>query len=129
MIYGVSWLINKLQMDALFEAASTLAPASSKKKQWLPWTTEFILAILTQFEPTDPLHIAVEGCLLTVFFTTAHLGVSTIPMLKSFNTSRHVKPSDIFMDTDCNGLKSTDFHLPVTKSGGPLIQSLLSGDI
>ena len=106
-------------MDALLKAASTLTPTSSKKKQWLPWTTEFILAILAQFQPTDPLHITVEGCLLMVFFTTACLGEFTIPMLKSFDTSRHIKPSDIFMDTDRNGLKSTGFHLPVTKSGGP----------
>ena len=106
-------------MDALLKAASTLTPASSKKKQRLPWTIEFILAILAQLNPTDPLHVAVEGCLLTVFFTAARLGEFTIPTLKSFNASRHVKPSGIFTDTDRNGLKSTGFHLPVTKSGGP----------
>ena len=106
-------------MDALLKAASTLTPASSKKKQWLPWTTKFILAILTQLQPTDPLHVAVEACLLTVFFTAAHLGEFTIPTLKGFDASRHVKPSDIFTDTDRNGLKSTGFHLPVTKLGGP----------
>lgn len=119
IIHGVSWLIDKLQMDALLKAASTLTPASSKKKQRLPWTIEFILAILAQLNPTDPLHVAVEGCLLTVFFTAARLGEFTIPTLKSFNASRHVKPSDIFTDTDRNGLKLTGFHLPVTKSGGP----------
>ena len=119
IIHGVSWLIDKLQIDALLKVASTLTPASSKKKQRLPWTTEFILAILAQLQPTDPPHVAVEACLLTVFFTAARLGKFTIPMLKGFNTSRHVKPSDIFTDTDRNGLKLTGFHLPVTKSGGP----------
>ena len=54
-----------------------------------------------------------------VFFTTAHLGEFTIPTLKGFDASRHIKPSDIFMDTDHNGLKSRGFHLPVTKLGGP----------
>ena len=54
IIHGVSWLIDKLQMDALLKAASTLTPASSKKKQRLPWTTEFILAILAQLNPTEP---------------------------------------------------------------------------
>ena len=106
-------------MDALLKVASTLTPTSSKKKQQLPWTTEFILAILAQLQPTDPLHVAVEACLLTVFFTAAHLGEFTIPTLKSFDASRHVKPSDIFTDTDRNGLKLTGFHLPVTKLGGP----------
>ena len=45
------------------------------------------------------LHIAVEACLLSVFFTAACLGKFTIPTLKAFNASHHVKPSDIFKDT------------------------------
>lgn len=119
IIHGVSWNIDKLQMDALLKAASALTPASSKRKQRLPWTIEFIHAILDHLDKADPLHSAVEACLLTVFFTAARLGEFTVPTLKAFDASRHVKPSDVFTDTDRNGLKSTGFHLPMTKAGGP----------
>lgn len=117
-MHGVVWHVNKPQMDALLKAATALAPSSSKCKLQLLWTISFILAVLDQLNPTNPLHCAVKACILTIFFTAAHLGEFTILTLRSFNAAHHIKPSDVFMDTDRNGLKSTCFHLPCTKTGG-----------
>ena len=81
-------------------------------KLQLPWNISFILVVLNQLNPTNPLHCAVKACILTVFFTATCLREFTILTLRSFIAAHHVKASDVFMDTDQNGLKSTGFYLP-----------------
>ena len=77
------------------------------------------MAILEQLDPNDPLHVAVNSCLSTTFYTAACLSEFTLHNLTCFDPQLHVSPAAIFEDIDHNGLKSTGFHLPKTKTGGP----------
>ena len=106
-------------MDSPLKAAANLAPPLSKHKLQLPWTIDFLMAILEQLDPNDPLHVAVNSCLLTTFYTAACLSKFTLCNLTYFDPQLHVTPAAIFEDINCNGLKSTGFDLPKTKTGGP----------
>ena len=123
ILHGVGWSLDKASMDSLLKAASNLAPASSKRKQRQPWTVDFLETILSKLDPNDPLHIAVESCLTTTFYTTARLGEFTLRTLSSFDPQIHVTPSDVFESVDREGLKTTGFRLPKTKTGGPEVLS------
>jgi len=56
------------------------------------------------------------SCLTTTFYMAACLGEFTVPNLMAFNREAHIKPSDIRIEHDCNGLSSTVFHIPKTKA-------------
>jgi hypothetical protein len=75
-----------------------------------------IIAIAARLDLFNPLDAAVYSCLTTTFFTAARLGEFTLPSLKAFNPTLHVKRSDILFRQDRHGLKVTVFHLPRTKS-------------
>ena len=115
----MTWHVDKPEMNTLLKAVTTLTPSSLKQKQNMPWTPTFITVVLNKLDLANHLCSVVESCILMVSFTTAHLGELTVLTLKAFDTSHHVKPSNIFTDTDQHGLVSTIFHLPQTKMGGP----------
>jgi hypothetical protein len=116
ILHGSPWHLNELEMEALLKAAISVTPPSSKRKKRLPYTMAFITAILSQLILTDPLDAAVASCLTTIFYTAARTGEFTVRTLTSFNPVIHVKPSDITVVTDRNGLKMTNFHIPRTKA-------------
>lgn len=75
-----------------------------------------MLSICDNLNLTNPLHIAVFACLTTTFYTAACAGEITTKTLKDFHPSSHVKPSNVQVELDQNGLSSTIFALPSTKS-------------
>lgn len=116
ILHGVDWKMNEAELEVLLKAAEKTAPATSKRKKRLPYTLEFILAIREKLQLTVPLHAAVYGCLTTTFYTASRLGEFTVKKLDGFINERHVKPADIKIEHDRNGLESTVFHLPWTKT-------------
>jgi len=82
----------------------------------MPYTPDFILAIWGQLQLDKPWDAAVYSCLTTAFYAAVHLGEFTLPNLKAFNKETHIKPSDIRIEHDRNGLHSTVFHIPRTKT-------------
>ena len=79
--------------------------------------------VLSKLDPNSPLHIVVNSCLTTTYYTMAHLGRFTLHTLRSFEPQIHILPSGIHESIDHEGLKSTGFHLPKTKTGGPEVVS------
>lgn len=75
-----------------------------------------MLSIRNNLILADPLHAAVFACLTTTFYAAARTGEFTTKTLKDFHPSLHVKPSNIRVELDRNGLSSTIFTLPSTKS-------------
>ena len=75
-----------------------------------------IIAICTWLDTSSPLHAAVYTCLTTLFYATARTGEFTTKSLTSFNPTSHVKPSDVRVVHDRNGIAVTNFHLLHTKS-------------
>ena len=59
---------------------------------------------------------AVYSCLTTAFYSAGCLGEFTVLNIGAFNKEAHVKPSDIRVELDQNGLHSTVFHIPRTKT-------------
>jgi hypothetical protein len=116
LLHGAPWKMNQPEMKAVLDGAAILAPPSSKKPKRAPLTINNILAIASRMDLSKPLDAAVYACLTTTFFSAACLGEFTLPSLKVFVQTRHVKPSDIRRDQDRHGLKVTVFHLPHTKS-------------
>lgn len=118
LLHGVEWRLDKALTDSLLKAATNLAPLSLKRKPRQPWTVDFLTTILSKLDLNDPLHVAVDSCLTTTFYTAARLGEFTLRTLTSFDPQLHISPAGIFESTDRNGLKTTGFRLPKTKTGG-----------
>jgi hypothetical protein len=76
--------------------------------------------------------VSIDTCTaLARFFAAARLGEFTVPNLGAFNGAVHVKPSDVRIELDRNGLRSTVFHIPKTKTspnGEDVSWSRQSGD-
>ena len=116
ILHGVRWQMDMAELEALLRAAEKSTPPTSRRKKQVPYTTDFILAIRGQLKLDQPWDAAVYSCLTTTFYAAACLGEFTVPNLTAFNREMHVKPSDIRIEYDCNGLSSTIFHIPRTKA-------------
>lgn len=116
LLHGLPWHVNITEQALALKAAERLAPATSSRKQRVPFTTDYMATLLKHLDTTKPLHAAVYACLTTTFFAAARLGEFTVPSLRAFDADIHVKPSDVRVELDRNNLKSTVFHLPRTKS-------------
>ena len=101
---------------------------------WMVSTThtmEFIMAIRCHLKLDQPRDAAVYSHLTTTFYAAARLGEFTVPNLSAFDKEKHVKPSDVRIEHDRNGLSSTVFHIPKTKAsmhGEDVSWSKQSGD-
>ena len=132
ILHGVRWQMETAELEALLRAAEKTSPQTSRRKKQVPYTPDFILAIRGQLELRKPRDAAVYSCLTTTFYTAGCLGEFTVLRLGAFERDRHVKPSDIRIENDRNGLSSTIFHIPKTKSspihGEDLSWSKQTGD-
>jgi hypothetical protein len=116
IFHGVKWEMNEPEMEALLKAAEKATPESSKRKKRTPYTLPFVLAIRAQLNLDNPFEAAVYACLTTVFYACARVGEFTVPTLTAFKANSHVKPSNVTSERDRNGLESTAFQLPRTKT-------------
>ncbi|KAF8154172.1 hypothetical protein B0H34DRAFT_662266 [Crassisporium funariophilum] len=116
LLHGVSWRMNPSELETLLRAAAKAAPASTKRKKRQPYTKEFMLAVRDELDLESPLDAAVYACLTTTFWSAARLGEFTVKNLAGFKAAQHVKPSDVTTTTDANGLTTTAFHIPATKT-------------
>ena len=114
-LHGAPWRMNAAEMKAALDGAAILAPPSSKRPKRAPLTISTITSLATKFNFSIPLDAAVFACLTTSFFSAARLGEFTLPSLKAFIPTHHVKPSDVRSNQDRNGLSVTVFRLPRTK--------------
>ncbi|TEB24860.1 hypothetical protein FA13DRAFT_1906060 [Coprinellus micaceus] len=119
VLHGVRWDMRLEEIESLLKAAKRLAPPSSKRKKRQPFTVDYITTLRCGLNlENDPLHAAVFACLTTTFYTAGRLGEFTVKALKganSFSPEIHVKPTDVQVETDERGLKSTVFFIPRTK--------------
>ena len=116
IFHGVEWKMNEPEMETLLKGAEKATPTSSKCKKRTTYTPAFISAIRAQLNLNNPFDTTVYTCLTTAFYTCARVGELTVPNLTSFNPATHIKPSDVQTDHDRNGLESTVFHIPQTKT-------------
>ena len=115
ILHGSTWSLNHAEMDTLLQAAQHSAPPTSCQPKHLLYTPAYISTLREHLNLSTPLHSAVFACLTTTFYTAARLSKFTVPNLQSFNPAIHVKPSNISLKHDRNGLATTVFHLPHTK--------------
>ncbi|TEB36464.1 hypothetical protein FA13DRAFT_1752401 [Coprinellus micaceus] len=117
ILHGLPWDMCAEEIESLLKAANRMAPAKKKKRQ--PFTTAYISALQCGPElESNNLHIAVFACLTTTFYMAGHLGEFTVRALTGanvFNPAIHVKPTDMRIETNEQGLESTVFRLPRTK--------------
>jgi hypothetical protein len=116
ILHGVPWQLNEPEVEALLKAADKLTPSSSKRKKRRPYTTDFIVAIRNNLNLDDPLNAAVYSCLTSAFYGAARVCEFTVRTLDAFDPALHVKPSNVSIKQDRNGLEVTNFHIPRTKS-------------
>jgi hypothetical protein len=116
ILHGKTWALDNNRIDTMLKAAKNLTPSSSKQKKRPPYTVDFITSILQKLNSDDPLDAAVRSCLTTAFYSIARAREFTVKNLSSFDPSTHVKCSDMCHEMDRNGLATTVFHLPRTKT-------------
>jgi hypothetical protein len=93
ILHGVTrtWSVNEDEMDALLRVASNLTPASSKRKQQLPFTPMVLKTVHAHLNLSVHLDAAVWACLLCTFWSAARVGELNVRSLAHF----HAKRSDI----------------------------------
>jgi hypothetical protein len=131
ILHGVRWQMETAELEAILWAAEKVTPHTSKKKKRVPYTPDFILTVRGQLELDKLQDVAVYGCLTTTFYAAGHLGEFTVPNLGAFDKDRHIKPSDIRIEHNHNGLHSMVFYIPKTKTsnqGEDVSWSKQSGD-
>jgi hypothetical protein len=116
ILHGAPWRMNTAEMKAALDGAAILAPPSSRRPKRFPLIIATIISLAALFDLSKPLDAAVFACLTTTFFAAARLGEFTLPSLKAFIPSHHVKPSDIRREQDRHSLPVTIFRLPRTKT-------------
>ncbi|GBE84549.1 hypothetical protein SCP_0605280 [Sparassis crispa] len=104
------------EMKAALDGAANSAPPSSKREKRVPFTVNFIVQLCGELDLSLPLDAAVYACLTTTFFCAARLGEFTLPNLKAFERTVHIKHSDVREGEDRHGYRVTVFHLPRTKT-------------
>ena len=85
VIHGLAWIPNDSELDAIFKAAQKLAPLTSRWKQRMPYTIDFMTAIQGKLDMDNPEHVATFSCLTTTFFCAARLGEFTVKNLASLD--------------------------------------------
>ncbi|KIK91269.1 hypothetical protein PAXRUDRAFT_798269, partial [Paxillus rubicundulus Ve08.2h10] len=100
IMHRLDWSHNNTEIEALLKAAVTLAPVSSKHKPCGPYTIAVLSLMHDNLNLTDLARAAVFACLTMTFWCTAHMGEFTVPCLDSFDSSLHVKPSNVTHETD-----------------------------
>ncbi|KAJ3513562.1 hypothetical protein NMY22_g15006 [Coprinellus aureogranulatus] len=122
ILHGLEWDVCVEEIEALLRAANRIAPARKKKRQ--PFTIDYISTLRCGLDlESNNLHIAVFACLTTTFYSASRLGEFTVKTLKganAFNPNIHIKPSDVRVEMDENGLESTVFHTNRPDPNGPL---------
>ncbi|KIK77581.1 hypothetical protein PAXRUDRAFT_17407 [Paxillus rubicundulus Ve08.2h10] len=116
IIHSVGWSLVDNGINALLKATTSLAPPTSKRPPWEPFTIHTILLICNQLDLSLPLHAAVFACLTTTFYATVRVGEFMVPTLHSFNPTIHIKHTNISVQHNRQDLKVYNFHLPCTKS-------------
>ena len=115
LIHGVSWRIDKVELDTMLKAAKKLTPPSSKRKKRCPYTIDFILAIRHHLDLSAPMGASVFACLTTCFFATGCIGEFTVQRLDSFNPNIHISCAWVSFDQNREGHKVTVLQIPHTK--------------
>ncbi|TFK16583.1 hypothetical protein FA15DRAFT_606980 [Coprinopsis marcescibilis] len=119
IIHRMCWQVNTEELDALLKSVEKSAPAASKQEKQDTFMVNYILKIRGALDMSNLLHIATyalkRACLTTTFYMTAQLGKFVLKSLECFDPATHVKPSDVQVETDRQGLRTTVFHLPATK--------------
>ncbi|KDQ16960.1 hypothetical protein BOTBODRAFT_78477, partial [Botryobasidium botryosum FD-172 SS1] len=116
ILHGIAWNPEKAELDAALKAADALTPPSSKRQKREPYTVEFITAIKDQLDLNSSVNAAVFACLTMAFYGVVRVGEFTVPKLKDFDPAIHVKPSNMWTETDSNGFSTTTMFVPHTKS-------------
>ena len=98
LIHGVSWRIDKPELDTMLKAAEKLTPLSSKRKKRRPYTIDFILAIRHHLDLSTPMGASVFACLTTCFFATGRVGEFTVQRLDGFNPNIHISRARVSFD-------------------------------
>jgi hypothetical protein len=112
-VHGLGWVLDDTRITAALAAAERVAPASSKRPQRPPLLVATISAIREHLDISRPLDAAVFACLTTTFWSAARLGEFTVPSLKGFDTSVHIKLSNVSLGLGPSSV--TTFHIPWTK--------------
>jgi len=116
-LHGLPWTMNDTRITAALTAVERLAPMSSRRPKRELFTPEVITKIRKHLDLRKPLDAAVFACLTTTFWSAARLGEFTVPTIRTFDPTRHVKRSDVAMNSNVRrlGLPVTSFSLPWTK--------------
>ena len=108
--------MNKAQLDATLKGADTLTPESSKKLPRDPCTIDTLTRILEKLDPNDPRDAAIIACCTSLYYGIARSGELTVPNLKAFKPSDHVKILDVRETLSEGGARLTSTHIPKTKA-------------
>ena len=115
ILHGQPWSMDEAQVKAALNGATNLAPPSSKCPKREPFTVSLIRMLFSKLDFSDPIDVSVRACLTISCFTLAQGGELTVPSIDGFNSTIHIKCSDVCDKTDCHGHQVTVFRIPHTK--------------
>ena len=90
LMHGLTWRVEKAEMDTMLRAAEKLTPPTSRRKQRRPYTPDYMGALRRQLNLEEPLDAAVYACLTTCFYASGRLGEFTVRRLDGFDSTKSV---------------------------------------
>jgi hypothetical protein len=116
-VFSLGLIPRRLLFRKNLRAASNLTPASSKRKQRLPYTPIILTIVHDHLNLSDHFDAAVWACLLCGFWSAARLGELTVKTRSDFDRQIHTKRSDVRKERcQRSGLQQTACFIPTTKT-------------
>ncbi len=115
IVHGIKWAPNKDELEAAIAGASSLAPASSKRKAREPFTIDILSQLVPHFDLSLPLDAAVWACTTFAFFSLARLGELTVKNLNAYSPQLHPSRAALRKDRHRDGSEVYTIKLPRTK--------------
>ena len=115
IVHRQPWVMNKAQLDTTLKRADILTPELSKKSPRDPCTIDILTCILEKLDPNNPRDAAIITCCTSLYYSIACSGELTVPNLKAFKLSDHVKILDIRKILLEGRAQLTSIHIPKIK--------------
>ncbi|KAI0754501.1 hypothetical protein C8Q80DRAFT_371938 [Daedaleopsis nitida] len=125
IVHGLAWQPDKLQLEAIIDGASKLAPESSKRKPRDPFTVDILAQLAPHFDLSRPVDAATWACITFAFYSLARLGELTVKNEAAFKKSLHPARSSLRQDHHRDGSEVKVVALPRTKIHGRRWTSIL----
>ena len=116
ILHGLAWNVKEIEYKALLDGVRKLAPPSSRRPKWAPFTIPILEHFCMAMDLSNPRDAVILACLICAFFSITHLGELTVLAISKYNLLEHISRAGLTFTTNHENLPVIKFSLPRTKT-------------